>query len=74
MSLPAVRNIKNRKLNISDKNLNCVRVTNVSPVDPVALFGSYKPLMESKTISVRSSLKLTRAVNAKGWSLTFRFR
>lgn len=40
MSLPAVKNIKNRKLNISDKNLNCVRVTNVSPVDPVALFGS----------------------------------
>lgn len=73
MSLPAVRKIKNRKLNISDKNLNCVRVTNVSPVDPVA-FLVVKPLMESKTISVRSSLKLTRAVNAKGWSLTFRFR
>lgn len=73
MFLFVVRKIKNRKLNISDKNLNCVCVINVFLVDLV-VFLVVKFLMELKIILVWSSFKLIRVVNVKGWLLIFCFR
>lgn len=73
MFLFVVKNIKNRKLNISFKNLNCVCVINVFLVDLV-VFLVVKFLMELKIILVWSSFKLIRVVNVKGWLLIFCFR